>query len=430
MFVKTLDTDSEMRSKYSTGANFFTRKRCLSMAMTAVALIRLIRHTIQEEMEDIFFELGRSADAAPTPSAFCQRRALLKPELFRDLARLLASRLASNCPERGLWHGMRLLAIDGSMVRMHPNPDLDAYFGVLHTGQGDATQALVNTLYDIGNDMIADVWAVPFKIGEKALSIEMVRGLGPRDLAIFDRGYTSFRLVDALKQAGCHFVIRSALRFSRSTASFMESGETDGFVDMEVTRATYRKLPKETPRLPIGTKIRVRAVKVPLPTGETELLLTDLPPSVTPDDLKELYFMRWKTEVAYGYMKNELQLQQFSSRKHDGVLQDIYCVCVMYNLESLFSMLDEESLARINEANEASGKRAVGISKNHSWGVLRRELPIWIMGESGDEIAVVIAKTFLKGLKPIRRRKSYPRVFSKRKVLASYFIRGNYRMAL
>lgn len=430
MFVKSLDTDPQMRSKYSKGDNFFTRERCLSMAMMAVMLIRLVRHTLQQEMEETFFELGRSVNNAPTPSAFCQRRSLLKPELFQDLTRLVAERLVSNCPGRGQWHGMRLLAIDGSNVRMHPNPNLDGFFGVLQSPLGDATQALVATLYDIGNDMIADVRAVPFAVGEKALAMEMVKGLGPNDLVLFDRGYTSLRLVHALQQAGCHFVIRAAHKFNNSTVAFMESDTTDGFVEMEVKRFTYKRLPKGVQKLPVGTVVRARAVKVPLSSGETELLLTDLPPSVTPEDLKELYSMRWKTEVAYGYMKNELQLEQFSSRKPEGVLQDMYCVCVMYNLESLFSMLDEEKLDQINEAHRAAGKKVVGINKNHSWGVLRREIPLWILGDAGIEMAISIAKSFLKGLKPIRKRKSYPRVFSRRKILAPYFIRGNYRMAV
>jgi hypothetical protein len=52
--------------------------------------------------------------------------------------------------------------------------------------------------------------------------------------------------------------------------------------------------------------VQVRAVKVKLSTGETEVLLTSLmDKDKYPNEIfKELYFLRWGIETHYGVLKN------------------------------------------------------------------------------------------------------------------------------
>jgi hypothetical protein len=56
----------------------------------------------------------------------------------------------------------------------------------------------------------------------------------------------------------------------------------------------------------------LRVVKLQLTGGEVETLTMNLfVDSLTIEDYRELYFLRWKVEVTYGALKHILQLENF-----------------------------------------------------------------------------------------------------------------------
>jgi hypothetical protein len=58
--------------------------------------------------------------------------------------------------------------------------------------------------------------------------------------------------------------------------------------------------------------ITYRLVKVILPTGETEVLMTNLDESFTISDLSEIYHLYWGVETAFNGIKNHQMLGTFS----------------------------------------------------------------------------------------------------------------------
>lgn len=69
--------------------------------------------------------------------------------------------------------------------------------------------------------------------------------------------------------------------------------------------------------------MKVRCVRFPLDSGETETLVTsDWNMSV--EELKKLYFRRWASEKEYLTIKNRLELENFTGKTENSVLQDFW----------------------------------------------------------------------------------------------------------
>jgi hypothetical protein len=112
---------------------------------------------------------------------------------------------------------------------------------------------------------------------------------------------------------------------------FLDSGEYSDIVDFPCTEKSLRWCRKDN----ISTEsIRLRLVRVDLPSGESEVLvssLTDLkayPTSIFAD----LYHQRWGVEEDYKVLKSRLNIENFSSISVEGVLQDIHAKLLTKNI--------------------------------------------------------------------------------------------------
>ena len=86
-----------------------------------------------------------------------------------------------------------------------------------------------------------------------------------------------------------------------------------------------------------GTEdIPIRVISVPLDGGETEYLATTIfDESLTSDDFKELYFMRWPIESKYEELKNQFLLEEFSGATSTSIEQEFYINLLLSNLSAL-----------------------------------------------------------------------------------------------
>ena len=76
----------------------------------------------------------------------------------------------------------------------------------------------------------------------------------------------------------------------------------------------------------------VRMVKIQLPSGKNEYLLTDLPKSqFSLSDLNEIYRLRWGIEVSYRYLKYASGMIHVHSLKQDFIFQEILAKLTCYN---------------------------------------------------------------------------------------------------
>ena len=134
-------------------------------------------------------------------------------------------------------------------------------------------------------------------------------------LFIYDRGYPSTKFINQHVELGVDFVFRLPKNFDKATSEIANTDEVEGFILRE------------------GSPL-LRIVKIPLPTGETELLLTSLiDKSATLEALSEVYQGRW-TSMEEGYKKQKInmQLENFSGKTVISIQQEYWATLVVANI--------------------------------------------------------------------------------------------------
>jgi hypothetical protein len=78
----------------------------------------------------------------------------------------------------------------------------------------------------------------------------------------------------------------------------------------------------------------VRAIRIELASGETEILLTSLmDKDLYPHEIfKELYHLRWTVEENYKTAKCRIEIENFSGKSVESVYQDFHAKVFAMNL--------------------------------------------------------------------------------------------------
>ena len=190
------------------------------------------------------------------------------------------------------WNGYHLFAIDGTTVALPDKPSLCKAFG----GSGrkkDSATASASILYDIENDWIADAAIDPYPTAERTQAMGHIQRLkeleiASQSLVLFDRGYPDAKFLAFLKANGIRFLMRCKRKWNYA----VDETQSDDFT-MDLNR-----------------EVSLRVIRVLLPSGESETLLTNLF-DLPYEQFMPLYFRRWPIETKYDILKNKLELCNF-----------------------------------------------------------------------------------------------------------------------
>ncbi len=254
----------------------------------------------------------------------------------------------------GRWHGLRVLAKDGT-VRTVADPkgsDRKASGGqsrnAAHFGRPASTGAPAAP--QIRMVEVTDVWwraavawaAGPCGIGETTLAAHLEPAYGPGDLDLADRGFPSREAIAAKIEAGSHFAWRvsAAWNLRRSgrplpdgtwKAAITWRGRTYKVRVIEYHIGQVFDLPPGHPLLtgpPAGPSVRILGEDsegdgdgglcrrpdgtIRVEVSETVTIITDLMDTAAcpARDIAELYGMRWASELVYLEEKQTLAAGQ------------------------------------------------------------------------------------------------------------------------
>jgi hypothetical protein len=341
-----------------------------------------------------------------TKSEFVQCRKKIKPEVFKHLSDSLIEEFYTDNDESiKLWNGFRLLAVDGSRMTLPDTQELEAIYGrTKNQSKTGVVQARVSVLYDVLNNYVIDGCLTPLSTGESKLAIEHLEFSGTGDLIIYDRGYPSFNLIYEHYKKGIDFLIRAKTEFNNVTRKFYQSGQSSEIVKMYPGKNT-KLLDKSYSK---DTYVQVRLVRVELPSGEVELLLTSLTDSVKyPNTIfKKLYFMRWGVETFYDEFKNKIKAENFSGYTQHSILQDFYAALFVSNIQSLVIGEMNDELA----AETESMKYQYKVNTNLSYGFLKnRIIELFLSDKDMSVITAELRKLFKRHTIPIRPNRKYYR---------------------
>ena len=191
---------------------------------------------------------------------------------------------------------------------------------------------------------------------------------------------------------------------NEATLDFEKSKKKSQLVDIypgKNTELSDKSYSRDTP-------IKVRLVRVELPKGDVEILMTSLLDSKTyaSSKFKSLYAKRWGVETFYDELKNKLKVEHFSGYSNQSILQDFYAALFVSNVQTLIESELEEELGQQNQERKYDYK----INTNLSYGFLKNRILGLFFNESSMETVVKELKSlFLEHQVPVRPNRSYPR---------------------
>jgi hypothetical protein len=428
-FLNEISNENVQRARYVESAKSFTRRRQLPFKRIVMLILNGLKRSLQVELQSFFerFSPGQSC----SKQAFCNQRIKLKPSFFHAWNQVLVSGFYHYYGDKvKQWKGMNLWAIDGSSVPLPELEDLKQSFGGATNQQEGQVQvtARICVLYDVLNSIAIKGFLHPYTVSEEAVIPECLSGLALENkLLLFDRGYPSYWLMYLLMQKGAKFVMRVSSNANNAVKNFFVSPESDITIEWRPPYASLKKLRDMGFIISKHESIKIRMVKVVLDTGETEVLITNLYETdiYTQEDLKEVYHLRWGIETYYGYVKEELQLGQFSGIRQICIEQDFIANLFLFNLQSLIEKQTEPYVEAIGSRRKYRYK----INKNISWASLKNRVVRLFLQEDAHSILTELETLFENYLEPIRPGRKYPRI-KKRNPNVKYYTLTNYKRAI
>jgi hypothetical protein len=320
---------------------------------------------------------GNRPGVTASNAAYCKARAKFRHTAFIELNQVGVVAVMYGDGDYARFKDFRLLAIDGSKIRL---PETDetidafgtrAYRNKQHDIVGEHCMALSSVVYDVLNRIALDARLLPVATHEVTAAVAQLKDmqLGPKDLVIEDRGYHSYRMMAAIVQTGSHFLIRCKRNSGMRVADDMLAG--NGGSERIETIIMPAHLAKRQEYQGLPTTLRVRFVRVKLKDGSAEVLATSVlsRSKLTREDCKQLYHLRWGIETFYGILKTRLGLENFSGYSVEAIQQDFHAAVLLTGLESILTGQAAGYLARQKGGHPKQVNKAVSFNaiKEHAF---------------------------------------------------------------
>lgn len=429
-FLDAVSCDADLRKLVTQSEKDFSRDRKLPLDKVVGIIINLPKRSLSVEIQEFFDSLSKDLQSC-TKGAFSLQRSKLKALFFQVWNQWLVSCFYHYYAERvKRWRGFLLQAVDGSTAYLMNKKEVAAYFGTQSNQHGCIAMARVMQIQDILNGIT--VWGDIVAVGqsEQAVMAGKVRHLSENSLTLFDRGYPSYALMYLLlnEETPRHFVMRCKVGFNKEVKQFLGSTKSSRIIELRPMAEAIKTLRHYGHIVTGQTLIKVRMVKLKLPGGETEVLLTNLYDEkfFTVEDLKYLYGLRWGIETTYYKQKNQQQMEQFSGCRVICIQQDYAAGLFVANLQRLVEKQCENYLQTIN----AKRKHRYQVNCNVSWASLKHNIVKLFLHNKPRDILLQLQQAFERNIEPIRPGRQNPRIKKAKRLNGKYQTFTNYKRAI
>lgn len=372
---------NELREQYLVEPTAFTRERAITLADIVMFSMAMAGSNLNNEVYEYFKMNGLH----PSPEAMIQRRKALKSEGMEFFCKRITSvcqALTANMPatdEFATFHS--ILAADGSDINLVTNPNDEATYIKNKEGRKGWNQYHLNAIIDVRTQMFVNALLQPKpKLHETRAASTMIQSMSFKSRTLFlgDRGYSCLNLFETIRRKeNLECVIRVKDGWIKETKELpMEDLDVNITVKV-ITTQRYQ----DKQRIKAGlvkylsgaskfgknkssqvwdfeseVDVVIRIVRFKLSSGQWETLATTLPrEEFTVNDLKKLYFMRWKgIENAFRILKWDNHLAQIHSKLDNSARQEIFARLAMFNVVSCVC-----NAANYMEAHDESKKSEI-----------------------------------------------------------------------
>jgi len=439
-FLRLCIADTSLLDLFRQSPRHFTRSRKLSFSRLVLFITKLCKKTLSVELEQFFKQDLNQPDAC-TISAFSQQRKKLKGKFFSIWNQVLCNSFyhyAAGTEHIRRWHGFRLLAADGSVVSLITSNTLYKHFGGQRNQHRHFCGAKAFFHYDVLNRLFVRSHLDCYRTSEHQMAYQSIDTLPADTLTLYDRNFCCYKMIALHRwsEQERRFVIR-AKENCRFVSAFLKSGAYSTEIAIYPEKEAIEGLGKSGFVVTKTTALKVRLVRVILPNGEVEVLLTNLweREGYGVELFGPLYNMRWGIETAIGLAKNLLQLESFSGLSVAAVEQDFYATVLLANLEALLSRQAEEERQQQNDRLAHAGepvkvyKYPLQVNHNKASGKLRQRL-VHLMSEGKPQwILQELSAYFQKHVLPVRKGRCFNRQRRQTQSKSKHRTYANYKPA-
>ena len=309
----------------------FTRKRILGFPEIFTIIVKGAKRGIHTAIKEILDRVYTQEEYY-SEMAFCKARRKINYTAFQECATLVAKAFYTEARSEKRWKEFRVWGIDGSKINLPTNPEILEEFGSENFKNGLRAQGLGSILYDTLNGITLDAELARHNANERELASGHLKKLkdfcdeagtdSSLELITMDRGYPSEALIQQAIEYGISFVFRVNQKHFWKELLCLKDTDKDTII-------THKGLTLRAVQVPLKEKEITKSGEV----IKMATLLTNLPSDkYSTDDIAELYHLRWNIETNYGFLKNRVEIENFTGLSPLCVRQDFYVAILLSNL--------------------------------------------------------------------------------------------------
>jgi hypothetical protein len=342
--------------------------------------------------------------------AFAKARQSLPWDYLGALIFLLADRFAEAHDDRLRWRGLRLLALDGTLINLPTQKALRQHYGVARNQRGGRRPQARLVMLEFALACVPYRFQLtPKTCAEKTAATQVLQNVRRNDLVLMDRGFWSFGLFCQIAEQRAYFAIRqiqqahlpvikklgpgdTLVRFAPAEKKWRRAGLPDQMLlrRIEYQVAGFRKTAVITNTL--DPRQISREDWVGQAAGRSGVLVLD----------KTLYHRRWEIETSFGELKVQQGLERLRSHTPRSIEYEIAGHLMLY-LMTRWLMV---------EAAETAGVEPLDLSFLQTYRELQDVMPLLTLSPL-SHIRRVVLPNLLKriGQHRVRKRpgRHYPR---------------------
>jgi len=419
-----------VQEKYKLSRKDFTRKRILSFSTLVIMRLNLMNKSISVELSKFF---SRFCKQPATKQAFSKAIRKIKWEGFEYFNSFFIKGFYESSGYQKFKNKYLVVATDGTTYQLPYNRELVEYFGEFDHGQMRHPICMARSvkLFDVLNKKTICTTLSPYNhdkekdksSSEQALFEQLLAPLKTlmepdkhNILLVGDKYYPSFYYFKSLPDQGFNFVFRCKTTFCAELIAFAQSGQPESILAIDLNKSN-RKHSSSARRLDKKiNQVKVRCVRIDLASPASSagneksmFLLTNLrAEECTREELGLVYDMRWGEETSFDVDKNLLEMENFSSKTVNGVLQEFHAKTLTANIASLLIQQAQEELD-IEQENK-NNKYQYKINQAVAIGLIKDEIVSFLDGsEPVNKWMERITKMILPHRVPIRPGRTYPK---------------------
>jgi len=192
-----------------------------------------------------------------------------------------------------------------------------------------------------------------------------------------DALYPQFALMTRLSGENADFIISCGASFCREVIEFMATQKEEATLIIPILTDNDRKyvFKKQYPNLTVPEEIKVRVVRLRLANEPDRCLLVSLGLNeFDSKEIRKIFLMRWGQETSFRFDKSRSEIENFASKKSEGIYQEFYANLFANNLTQL--LIQDAQLLLDEEQKSKNNKHHYYINQSVAKGLMKDELPL------------------------------------------------------